>query len=192
MSAPLNMGGFRGLILLLPAAFAVGAALAEPEQATPPVARGDIRDIRGFLPMEGLPPFVLTGGLLLLAGGLLLARRRARSGARLPVPSIAAPDDPLARLVADYREGRCPGDRLILRLDGLARDALAAGWGIPANRLTSRELRARLPSIAPLDGFMALSDRVKFAGHVPGATEIEEALVLAAGLLAAAHGGRPE
>ena len=40
---------------LLPLAFAAGAALAEPEPASPSDARGDIHDIRGFMPMDGLP-----------------------------------------------------------------------------------------------------------------------------------------
>jgi hypothetical protein len=141
--------------------------------------------------VDGLPPFVLTGGLLLLVGGLLVVRRRAMTGAPPSTPPITQTEDPLARLVSDYRTGRCPGDQLIIHVDGLVRDALAAGRGIPAHRLTSAELRAHLPDIGPLDGFMILADRVKFAGHMPGAAEIEDALALAAGLLEAVHGERP-
>ena len=190
------MGGFRGLPFLLPLAFAAGAALAEPEQASPSNARGDIQDIRGFMPMDGPPPFALTGGLLLLVGGLLLVRRRAMTGVSPPPPPLAEPEDPLARLLADHRNGRCPGDLLIIRLDGLVRDALSARSGIPAHRLTSAELRRSLwdrvsteERRAPLDGFLNLADRVKFAAHVPATAEIEAAVLVATRLLEAVPEG---
>jgi hypothetical protein len=100
------------------------------------------------LPANSLPPFLLTSGVLLLVGGLFLAVRRARhaSPSRPPTPTAHDPDavDPLATLVDDYRRGICPGDQLIIRLDGLVRDTLAARSGIPARSLTSVELRQAL------------------------------------------------
>jgi hypothetical protein len=181
------MKGLRWSVVL-PAACGACAALA------------DIHDIRGPVEMETLPPFVLTGGVLVLGGALLLVRRQARRPRREVTPprAVRSPADLLASLADDFRRGACPGDLLIVHLDRLVRDALAARIGLPARRLTSLELRLRLaaadgvdvPGRARLDPFLALCDRVKFAGHLPSATEIDAALRMAADLLGALPEGR--
>ncbi len=136
---------FASLLLAGSSALAATEAPApSPTAATPP----QFHDIRGPLPANSLPPFLLTAGVLLLVGGLFLVVRRARhpSPSRPPTPTAHDPDavDPLATLVDDYRRGICPGDQLIIRLDALVRDTLAARSGIPARSLTSVELRQAL------------------------------------------------
>lgn len=159
----------------------------------------DIHDIRGPLSIDTLPPFVLTGGFLLLAAGLLLIRRsRRHQSGTLPPPVVAHPDanDLLARLSADYREGACPGEQIVLRLDGIVRATLAATTGIPAQRLTSAELRAAGAACldagqrALLKDLLPLFDRVKFAGHQSNRGEVEWALDTVGRLLNASRQDR--
>jgi hypothetical protein len=187
----------RGWPSLALAAGVVVAALGASAQPATNSLATQFHDIRGPLAAAGLPAFALTGGgVLLLAGGWLLLRRRAGRDMRTPAPPPAAPQpapgDRLAQLADDYRLGRCPGDLLILRLDDLIRDALAAGSGIPAHSLTSTELQRHLATIRFADEdarvllgrLLPLTDRVKFAGHQPVPGEIDDALRAAAGLLA--------
>jgi len=184
------MGWLRCSLAL---AVAAANALAAPAQPGPEAAAAELRDIRGPLPDDGLPPFVLTGGMLLLAGGLLLVRHtaRRRQAAVLPSPAETRSGalDLLPDLLADYRHGAWTGEQLIIRLDELIRDHLSATTGIPCRSLTSAELPALTAAClndaeqALLNRFLALGDRVKFAGHRPDAGEIDWALNVAAGLL---------
>jgi hypothetical protein len=153
-----------------------------------PVSAADIHDLRGPLPPAGLPPFLLTGGALLLAGGVWLLRRRR--SARPPTASVppAAGGDPCASLAAEYRAGLGSAGEIALRLDRVLRERLVAA-GIPALQCTSEELLAKaLPGTAvreEIGAWLALCDRVKFAGHMPGDAEMDRALALVARLLAA-------
>lgn len=194
---PRHLSGPHALAALLTDA-AEGAAANAAAAAT----RADIHDVRGPVPVDALPPFALTGGALLLAAGLLWLRRHARRRPSIPPPTpdeaCVDPADRLASLADDYRRGDCPGELLILRLDGLLRGVLVGAIGLPARHLTSAEIRRWLTAnetaggqvrIA-LDHFLSLADRVKFAGHRPGRGEIESALGLAAELLGALSAGR--
>ena len=134
----------RHLIALLLAASGFGAAQAQPGQPAPSAAAADIRDIRGPVAVDSLPPFALTGGALFVAGGVFLLHRKFRRR-QAGFVSIAAASHPeasevLARLAADYRRGACSGSELIVRLDDLLRATLADKTGIAAQRLTSTEL----------------------------------------------------
>jgi len=166
------------------------------------LAAAELRDIRGPLALAGTPPFIVSGGMLLLLGGLFLLqrrRRRRRHSAAAPPPTAAARADAgdlLARLFADYQQGNCPGDQLVIRLDAIVRGGLAASRGIPAQRRTSAELREAATTClneaarVRLDELLLLCDRVKFAGHQPSQGEVEAALRGAASLLAGLPEGR--
>lgn len=178
------------LVLAVIATFAAPFASAEL-----PVAATDIRDIRGPLTSGGPPPFVLSGMGLLIAGGVVVARRKLRRR-EAPHPPTA-PDigsDPAGevdRLAAAYRRGECPADMLCLRLAALVRTALAERSGLPASRLTTEELLEQAPSHdEPMAGKLDLAGRilsfcdlVKFAGHSPKDAEVERALEAARDLL---------
>ena len=183
----------RLLALMLAASCAIAAA-SQPADSTRARAQTAIHDIRGPLPLPSVPPFVLSGGVLLLAAGLLLVSRRRAARE----PTAAAPatvtgrdaDELLASIAADYRQGLCSGEQLLFRLDSLLCATLAASNGIPAPCLTSPELTALAQAVlnsgelALLVGFLALGDRVKFAGHRPGPDEIEAVLNSVGTLLA--------
>jgi hypothetical protein len=172
--------------------------------ATPPSLHaanggaGALRDIRAAVTIDTLPPFVLTGGVLLLASGMILLGRHLRRRSARQTGSVGGPAkaDPLAGLADDWRRGACPATELALRLDALLRDTLANRAGIPARHLTSAELRRRMTvggmcDARSLDVLLSLGDRVKFAGHQPGAAEIDAALRAAADLFVSlpAQGG---
>ena len=178
-----------------------GAALAAASRAVSSaaeVAPGGLQDIRGPLPVDGFPPFALSGAVLLLAGATLAARRFARRPGALPPlpPPSAAAADPageVARLGHAYRGGSCSGEQAIVRLDALVRDALAVRAGIPARCLTSTELLRHPALLAPdgeraralLSRLGAVADRVKFGGHRPVPGEVEAALAAVASWLEA-------
>lgn len=181
----------RPLPWLVPIACCSSAAQG---QNTAAVVQADIRDIRGSIEVHGLPPFAMSGGALLLVVGLFLAHRHLRRNVQSEMPlATGRPHlrDRLARLADDYRQERCSGDELIVRLDSLVRDALTNHAGIVAQRLTSAELRRQTDASGVIGevkqvqfaGFLSLCDRVKFAGHHPAAAEIDEALSVAAALL---------
>lgn len=167
-------------------------------------APADIHDIRGPIALDGLPPFVLSGGVLLLIGGLwLLQRKRRRPESAPPPPGQFSPTTPgpdandlLTRLVADYRQGTCPNDQIVIRLDEIVRGALAATTGIAAQRRTAAELSREATAClneetrASLDALLSLCDRVKFAGHRPARAEIDWALHGAARLFDGLPEGR--
>ena len=140
-------------------------ALAAPAQPGPATATSELRDIRGPLPDDGLPPFVMTGGVLLLACGLLLVRHtvRRRRDAELTSPAETRSDahDLLTDLLADYRQGACTGEQFFIRLDELIRDQLYATAGIPGRSLTSAELPglAGLPHAGKQNGELARPER---------------------------------
>lgn len=143
-------------------------------------AGAELQDIRGPMQPDSLPPFTLTVGVLLAAGALLLLLGRRRAPAEPPSCTAPAERDPLAVLAEEYRCGVCPGERVIVRLDALVRDALATRAGVPARHLTSWELGRRLGTEwaagTALARLLALGDRTKFAGHRPDALEVEAAL----------------
>jgi hypothetical protein len=190
------MGQPRLLLVCMLMASGALPAMGQPAESAAAAVPVDIRDIRGPVPVAVSTPFVVTGGLLLaLAGGVLLLRREARrTASRLP-PSPGetgqGPLDLLDRLAAEYRQGARPGDQLLIHLDGLIRATLAASTGLPAQRLTSAELLGQAEATvfrdmgarALLSDLLPLLDRVKFAGHQPGAADVDGALKAARALI---------
>jgi len=192
------MAWLAHLLAILLAASGAFAATGQATDSARAAAAADIRDIRGPLPLASLPPFILSGGVLLLAVGLLLVRRRGvHQAAPMPPPGPPGSDsnELLARLAADYRHGACPGEQALILLDRLLRGALAANSGIPALRLTAAELPPRLEAVlgpgelALFGSLLSLCDRVKFAGHRPAPEEVERALNAAATLIGATLAG---
>ncbi len=159
-------------------------------------APAGLRDIQGPLPLETLPPFLFSAGVILLIA--VLARRRLHSPIRVAAdaPTDASAANSLAALVADYRQGRCPGIQTLLHLDALVRDALTAATGIPAHCLTAQEILAQAATLlasgdlALLNGFLDLGDRVKFAGLQASPERVETALDLSSRLIFALQVGR--
>lgn len=152
-----------------------------------------LRDVRGPVPLEDMPPFLLTAGVLLLAVLLYRVLRRkpeyAQGNPTSPSPE-PTPVDRLERLLEEHRLGRGTDVLLVLRLDAWARDTLDATQGIPARRLTSVEVMQRsgtamaaAPNVLDsLERLFGLSDRVKFAAHLPRPDEVQEALAAASAL----------
>jgi len=175
----------RGLLLLL----CLALATAAPAQ--------ELRDIRSPVSIATEPPFLLTGGMLLLFGGLLLWRRKSRAKPPAPFPATATVSvhERLQRLAADYRRGACSGSELILRLDSLLRESIAAETGLPAPRLTAPELLAAAASVAhfkvaSLAPLLVRLDRFKFAGQRPTPEEVEQALGMVAAFLGLSRAGK--
>ncbi|MBK7675261.1 MAG: hypothetical protein IPJ27_11170 [Candidatus Accumulibacter sp.] len=189
----------RFLIPLVLAAGGLGAAESPPGEPAPPPAAAAIHDIRGPVAVDSLPPFALTGGALVLAGGVFWLQRKWRrrpAAVRSPgADSRPAASTVLARLAADYRRGACSSSQLIVCLDDLLRSTLADHTGIAAQRLTSSELLLQAAAFLDdqqrdwLKQLVALCDRVKFAAHQPDASEIDGALSSAASLLECSSAG---
>lgn len=142
-----------------------------------------MHDIRGPVAVATLPPFALSGGVLLLFGGLwLLRRRRHASTAVAPAVTPSACREGLAGLAAEYRQGQLTDEEAIRRLDALLREAMTTA-GFPAHVRTSLELRIlaedRLDPTARrcLADLLALGDQAKFACHQPGSAAIGQALL---------------
>lgn len=184
-----------GVLLTSMAAWGSPAVQAAAGAVTP----ADLRDIRGPAGVDSLPPFALSGTVLLLIAGLFVARRHWRHMRQTALPPATVTDarDRLAALADDYRRGLCSAADLVVRLDALVRDTIASEAGIAARHLTSTELRQRADGARMLsetqriqfDDFLELCDRTKFAGHPPTAPEIDAAIHATAGLIDAVATG---
>lgn len=150
--------------------------------AAAPAPAQALHDVRGPVDIVTEPPFLVSGGLLLLLlAGLLLWRRETRARPSAPTTGHAHVRAQLERLAADYRRGACSGAELIPRLDTLLRGALAEATGCPASTLTTPELLAALSGVAHPDTIalaplLSLLDRLKFAGPCPTPEEAAQAL----------------
>jgi len=154
---------------------AVSIATAPP--ATAPAAGSYLRDLRGPLPAQGLPPFALTSFALLALGGAGVAWSRA---ARKPAPPAQAvpetavdPLQSLGALASSFQSGALCAELLCLQASHLLRLELGRRTGAPAPRLTSAELIQRSAAsqlfsdaeIAVAGSMLELCDRVKFGGQ---------------------------
>lgn len=189
------MGGFHILLLVTLATFSAQAAQPGPADPASAAVSADIYDIRGPLSSDILAPFVVTGGMLVLAAGLFFIRRNIRQHESTSMPDVAEPhldaNDLLAGLATDFREGACSGEHAVIRLDGIVRGTIAARTRIPAQQLTSAELsRSKIlvfldqDKQALLNALLMLFDQVKFAGKQPDAGAVEEVLDMTASFLA--------
>jgi hypothetical protein len=160
----------------------------------------DIRDLRGPLPAGGTPPFTLTFSELLAAGATALAwaglRRRRTLRPPAAPEACGNPAELLERCSDSYHLGELTALLLCLRIAALLRTSLASWTELPATGLTSGDLLERLTLLNLLDSdqlaragcLLDFCDRVKFAGHAPGAGEAEWLLAEARVLLSPPKG----
>jgi len=155
-------------------------------------------DIKGPLPFHGLPPFFLTGAVLLLTtAGYKLIRYRKRLYGADATPANAGlptPADTLEKLADDYRHGGLSDDVLFCRLAALITSRLAGQAGQTSDEVL---LTATAAGILTADshkvasGLLQLCERVKFARYDPSTMEIAMTLESASVLLTAPTGERP-
>lgn len=204
--------GKRGRVAACAGAALLGAALVCPgltwpataPATTAPAASSDIRDLRGPLPAEGLPPFALTSFAILALGGAGVAWSRA---GRKPLPPASAvpetavdPLQSLGALAASFQSGALSAELLCLQLSVLLRLELGRRTGAPAPRLTSAELIQRLAAsqlfseveIALAGTMLELCDRVKFGGQPLEQARAEWLLATLGAFLEADRGERHE
>lgn len=170
-----------GLVFAASALNLAMAATFASSVTTSDEGEGGLRDVRGIALEERLPPFVLTGGLLILAITVLaLWRRHARR--RLGTPTVCAPArssgldeiELLRKTIGDRQRSR---RSLVIELDRIVRAGLSVATNIHAGRCSSTELaRGLAPHLDEqmrdeVRGLLELVDRVKFAGHEPDSVE---------------------
>jgi len=162
-------------------------------------AMTDLRDIRGPVFSRELPPFALTGALLLLGVFFaFLLRRRGAPAAAPETPPASRSDSPenLTSLADDYRNGRISVQTLFIGMATLINHHLLAAAGLAPAPMTTDEILLRTLPVLPHQEHrqaaeaLRLCDRVKFAAHQPAAQEVSAALDLAAGILSRGAGGQ--
>jgi hypothetical protein len=185
------------LLLFMSPAQSSGA-LAAVATDRPPVPAGEIRDIKGPLPPGRLFPVLVPGGVAVVLAGvvslLIITRRRGRISDPLPETALLSPEAAL-----DLLESRFSGKRedvgvLYQDLSNLVRTCLERRTGLPALRLTTDEILAEISGTgvsAPepaqwLRVFLHRCDLVKFAGHEPPDTEIQECFSAARSIILSA------
>jgi len=179
----------RGVVFVASALGFAAVASSASSVTTSDNGDSDIRDVRDIVLEERLPPFVLTGGLLILAVvALALTRRHARCcrGALVVcAPATSSGMYELEQLRKAIGDGQRSRGSLAIELDRVVRATLSAGTTIRAWQCSSAEL-AR--GVAPhLDeqmrddvrGHLELLDHVKFAGHEPDPVETDIAFDIA-------------
>jgi len=173
---------------LLTDELALAVASVLPEQAAEQdlrPARGQLEEPSPWLLVRAWPLFALGGALALVIVAIVLWRRAARTRAR-----ISAYDKAIGRLQVLERGG-LPGpseaDMWFVELSAIVRRYLEDRFSLRAPELTTEEFlrearRSRELSAehqATLSSFLALCDRVKFAGHEPDDAESQRAIDVA-------------
>jgi hypothetical protein len=155
-------------------------------------------DIKGPIPSDGVPPFVLTGTVMVL-GALLAAilRRRTKRAVRCAPETehIETTADTLEQLTCDYQQGTISAEMLITRLAdvvmaGILQQSVISDCVRPARR-TASECITQVTADAYLSTdnlkrgaqLLLLCDQVKFNRYQPSDQEILQALDCAAKLL---------
>jgi len=155
----------------------------------------DIRDIK---PPEPVPvdwrPWYLLGGLvaLALAAGAILSRMRNRSRRASVPPPPRPPQDVAAQALAELRRRNLIGagafKEYYSTLSDIVRTYLEQRFGLRAPEMTTEEFLLTTARDGRLDGahrrllgdFLAESDLVKFARHLPTIADSERAWEAAA------------
>ena len=158
---------FRTALMVI--LFAARAAVATVSEGS----SGELRDIRGTIPPSGLPPFMATTALFLLAAaGVTITRfNRSRSSETLPDPASGTPVAELLSLRNAYEKGELPDWLLFERLSPLVRAMLPCD---DHSVLTSEELVAAARGIVPEEllnsagSLLELCDTVRFGSFTPG------------------------
>jgi hypothetical protein len=158
-------------------------------------ATGELRDIKGPLPLDRLFPVLIPAGVAFIMAGAIVAfviiRRRSRFSNPLPETVQLSPEATLDLLERRFRERPEDTGFFYQELSRLVRICLAERTGLPVPRMTTEESLAEATvtgacSPDQTDRFRVLllrCDRVKFAGYRPPLPETEATLTTARSLL---------
>ncbi len=157
-------------------------------------ATGEIREIKGHLPLNRLfPLFLPVSSALLLAAisFLMVTKCQGVRRDRLPVSRLPSPWAALELLEQRFREGGVEIDLLYGELASLVRFCLAERAGLAPLGMTTEEFLAGIDAQGGafseeselLRTFLLHCDLVKFAGAIPLAVEIREDLSAARAIL---------
>ena len=156
---------------------AVAAELSPPLGALAPLATG--------VPGTGLyVTLLLTVALLLVGSVYLYARRQLRADTR---SAFDVAQEGLDRLVAAGLPDADRMDTFFVNLSGIVRRYLEDGLSLRAPELTTEEFLVSMTTVQALNDshgrllqeFLRRADMVKFARHIPGPTDVEEAIAAA-------------
>jgi hypothetical protein len=155
-------------------------------------------DIKGPIPHNGLPPFVLTGTVIVL-GVLLFTILRHRNkqavGCAPKAELIETTADTLEQLTCDYQQGTISAEMLITRLAdvvmaGILQRSVISDCVRPARRTATECItQATADAYFTADNLkcgaqlLLLCDQVKFNRYQPSDQETHQALDCAAELL---------
>lgn len=167
--------------ILFSAILAVTVCAATITQASSPLNKTEIRDIRDHLPLPTLPPFSYSALILFAIGIGVAVTAKIHKVGSAPVPDQAAPyaADTLALLSEAYEKGELPATGVCERLAGLIGARLVAGSALT---MTSTEVISAANETFPDDvitsakTLLDLCDRVRFGGFHPDSTVIALAL----------------
>jgi hypothetical protein len=155
-------------------------------------------DIKGPIPYNGLPPFALTGTVIVL--GVLLAailrhRNKQAVGCAPKAELIETTADTIEQLTCDYLQGKIPAEMLITRLAdvvmaGMLQQGVVSGCARPARRTATECItQATADEYFSTDNLrraaqlLLMCDQVKFNRYQPSDQETHQALDCAAELL---------
>ncbi|MHC5114940.1 MAG: hypothetical protein ACYTGP_11000 [Planctomycetota bacterium] len=164
------------------------------------------REIRPELGADAFAPFreqqakrrwtlaaIVAGGVVLVAGIVAIVAWRLRRPAppAPPVPADVWARAELERLAADGLPARQQFDEFYVRLSGIVREYIERRFGLMAPERTTDEFLAEARRSSALTDehktllreFLRAADMVKFARHVPAASECDAALESARGFV---------
>ena len=166
-------------------------------------ASGELRDIKGPLPLDRLFPVLIPGGIAIILAGAIMALVIMKRGSRRadPHPDTVqlSPEAALDLLNRRFRERPEDTGFFYQELSRLVRICLEQRTGLPVPRMTTEEFlaEAAVTGACPpdqADRFRVLllrCDRVKFAGYRPPLPETEATLTAARSLLCGNDASHP-
>ena len=149
-------------------------------------------DIKRTPAFQGLPPFFLTGAVIVFGLASLLFLRLQKVSARsrfLPhTEKLTGSNDSIERLANEYQQGQIPAEELLRRLSDIVCITLVGNNA--SIRQTSEEIISKTITSDNCKDLLCelfqLCDKVKFGQHPPSITEVEWVLQTAAIILSAA------
>lgn len=162
-------------------------------------------DIKGPLPLPGLPPFLLTATLLVVCAIICITLRTRK---KTPLKALSAGTPPAVsadtpeRLASEYHQRLITLDELFCRMAPMVSAGLISteklmgqmGMGLTSCEvleLISSEGSCSAADFKLASRLLQLCDRAKFARYQPTSAEVEWALSSAAALLKAPSGDGP-
>ena len=166
-------------------------------------ATGELRDIKGPLPLSRLFPVLTPASIAIIMAGAIVAvvnmRRRSRLVDPLPATAQLSPEAALDLLERRFRDRPEDIAILYLELSRLLRILMEQQTGLPVPRMTTEEFLAEAavrdetpPEQADrLRVVLHRCDLVKFAGARPSAPETEATLAAVRSLIYGGGTSRP-